>query len=145
MNREDLIKSASMLSKPAKSAIKEYQDKINSNVGIMNSKLNSVSEIFKLIGGQQNIPMMENNNYNHAKFMCSIFDNYIPDVFVDTVIWVFSTYRSHGFTTDFWLVMVPKWIDTLKGELSKESFIQVKPFYQWILDNHSSFVVLTNK
>lgn len=144
MNRQELIESAQSLKKPSKQAVKCYQEKINANVGIMNSKLNSVDEIFQLIGGERNIPMMENNNYNHAQFMYSIFENYIPEVFVDTIIWVFATYRSHGFSPDFWSVMLPKWIDTLKGELNKESFLEIKPFYQWIFDNHSSFTALTD-
>ncbi len=57
-------------------------------------KLLSRADVDKLIGGPANREMMQDNDRNHARFFSSLFQNYNPEVLVNTVLWVFSAYPA---------------------------------------------------
>lgn len=93
--------------------------------------------------GADNIQMAHDNNRNFARFMESLFREYDPNVFVETVLWVFRAYRSHGFQTTYWAANLNIWVDMISNELSKESHDDLYPFYHWIIVNIPVFVKLT--
>jgi hypothetical protein len=63
---------------------------------------------------------------------------------VDTVLWVFRAYRSHGFQLTYWPAQLETWIRILKEDLSPDSFSEVYPFYRWLLLHQASFVALSD-
>ena len=76
--------------------------------------------------------------------MASLFLDYEPEVFVDTVLWVFRAYRSHGFQTTYWAANLNLWVDLLKKDLTPEAFEEIYPFYNWLIVNIPAFVKLTD-
>ena len=50
-----------------------------------------------------NQAMMLNNHENHEKYMKSVFFHYEPNLFVETLVWVFRACRSHGFDTAYYV------------------------------------------
>jgi hypothetical protein len=102
------------------------------------------TDLEKLIG-KGNQCMAEDNNRNFARFMESLFYNYRPDVFVETVLWVFRAYRSHGFQTTYWPANLNTWIENLKKTLSPEAFNAIYPFYNWLIVNIPIFVKLSDE
>jgi hypothetical protein len=144
MSKEGLIESAANLKPVAESVRKEYVDKLELMVAKINSSLVNDLDSQSIIG-HDNEMMMRANHQNHAKFMASIFENFNPAVLVETILWVFKAYRSHGFYPKYWELKFNAWIAVLSGELSKESSEQIIPYYIWMLENIHIFVALTDK
>jgi hypothetical protein len=42
--------------------------------------------------------------------MVSLFGDYHPEVLVETVLWVFRAYRSHGFKLTYWPAQLDMWV-----------------------------------
>jgi len=88
--------------------------------------------------------MAEDNNRNFPRFMTSLFLDYKPEVIVETVLWVFRAYRSHGFQTTYWAANLNIWVELLKKELTPEAFKEIYPFYNWLIVNIPVFVSITD-
>ncbi len=63
---------------------------------------------------------------------------------MDTILWVFRTYRAHGFQVAFWPANLATLLDVLRAELPPYAFRAVAPFFDWILVNIPVFTELTN-
>ena len=134
MTKEILLKSANALIQPTKEATDEFSQKLISLVEKMNETMLSRTDIKSLVG-EGNIEMMKDNHANHARFMESVFENYIPEVLVDTVLWVFRAYRSRNFSSTYWAAQLNAWMTIYEKELSAESKQQILPFYKWMQVN----------
>jgi hypothetical protein len=100
-------------------------------------------DLAKLVG-KGNEQMAEDNNRNFPRFMFSLFSEYQPAVFVETVLWVFRAYRSHGFQTTYWAANLNIWVDLLQKELSADAWTQIYPFYNWLIVNIPVFTAVTD-
>ncbi len=144
MDKKYLIDIASKLNNVKQSSISEYQDKIDLLVGKMNTFMLGRTDINELIG-EGGEAMMKDNHMNHARFIASILANFNPEVLVETVLWVFRSYRSHGFTTNYWSAQLNAWIESLKENLSAEAYKDIFPLYEWLLVNIPLFVKLSDE
>jgi len=141
--KEHLYKSASELRQPPASAAEEFSQKLDQFV-VKGNQIISEQHDFEKLVGSKNIYTAETNNHNFARFMNSLFSNYNSEVFVETVLWVFRTYRSHGFQTTYWAVNLDIWINMIRADLSSESFKALHPFYNWLITNIPVFAKLTD-
>lgn len=142
--KEKLLASAQKLIPPSEKARKEFNAKIGILVDKGNKSMAARPDLDKLIGAE-NLEMAENNNSNFARFMDSMFVAYDPSILVETVLWVFKAYRSHGFLPTYWAANLDIWLRMLEKELSDESFKAISPFYNWIVVNIPIFVKLTDE
>jgi hypothetical protein len=124
--------------------MQEFSRKRDELAAMGNQTLTDLSDLEKLVG-EGNRQMAEDNNRNFARFMESMFSDYNAEVLVDTVLWVFSAYRSHGFQTTYWAANLNVWMDMLKQELSTEAFDALYPYYNWLIVNIPIFVKLTDE
>ncbi|MBU1369900.1 MAG: hypothetical protein KJ578_10045 [Bacteroidetes bacterium] len=143
MEKKDLIETASLLTKPSDEASADYVSKGNKMVNMLNEKLSQRSDINHLIG-ERNLDMMFDNHQNHLRFMSSMFKDYNPVVFAETVLWVFRAYRSHGFKQTYWPAQLNNWVEIMKTELKPASFDEVYPFYHWMIVNTPHFSVMSD-
>ena len=134
MSYEYLNTSAKKIPPAGNNAISEYHNKSESLVAAINVHMTSQENLHELIG-KNNVAMMKNNHANHILFIQSILKYPTPEVLVDTLLWVFKTYRSHGFSVNYWVVQINAWQDILKDQLSEEAYIQILPLYKWIQEN----------
>jgi len=141
--KQKLIKSASIIAQPSVSALEEFSQKHEQLASLGNQLIAKRADFEKLVG-KGNRTMAEDNNRNFARFMASLFSDYNPNVLVETVLWVFRAYRSHGFQTTYWAANLNIWVDMMKKELSDESFDSIQPFYIWLIVNIPIFVKLTD-
>lgn len=144
MKKEDLFKSASKLKQPSGEAIAEFTSRADAMTIIMNNRISQRDDIVQLIG-EGNLEMMYDNHRNHVRFMISLFNDYNPVVFTETVLWVFRAYRSHGFKLTYWPAQLDNWVDIFKYELSQECFAQVYPFYDWMIVNNPLFAHISDQ
>lgn len=143
MTRDDLIQTASTLKTPPPEAIVEYTALRDRLAAEMNIRLGARPDLDSLIG-PGNRRMMEDNHRNHARFMESLFRHYSPQVFVETILWVFRTYRAHDFQLTYWPAQLDTWVEVLRENLSAESFRAIEPFYLWMIVNQPTFAALTD-
>lgn len=144
MDKTYLLKTAKEISQVQVSAFKEYNDKAEHIIQEMNNKMLARTDIIDLVG-EKNISMMKDNHSNHVRFIASILKNYNPEVFVDTVLWVFRAYRSRNFHTNYWAALLNTFMELLKIELSKQSYKEIFPYYEWMQINIPVFVKLSGE
>lgn len=142
--KTDLIRTASKLKQPAAEATIEFEGCRESLSSEMNRLMASRSDINQLIG-IENIQMMEDNHRNHLRFMAAIFLDYQPEVLVETVLWVFRAYRSHGFQLTYWPAQLDQWVELFRNHLSDTTFKEIYPFYNWMIINQPLFVLESDR
>lgn len=141
--RDRLLRTAGELRQPDHETVLAFERQWETIAATGTRLLMDRPDREKLLGKGNEI-MAEDNNRNFPRFMLSLFSNYRPDVFVDTVLWVFRAYRSHGFHTTYWAANLNIWVDLLKKELPVRAFEQVYPFYHWLIVNIPAFTALTD-
>lgn len=144
MSKTALIASLSTLQQPSAQVALEFEGKRELLAAEMNRLMITRTDLHLLIG-DGNTAMMEDNHRNHARFMASIFLNFQPQVLVETVLWVFRAYRSHGFHIAYWPAQLDQWVELIKKELSPEAFNDIYPFYNWMIVNQPLFVLESDK
>jgi hypothetical protein len=142
MKKNELIESARQLNQPEKEAAEEYSTHQQSLANIVIQILLQREDLEKLIG-KGNQEMMKDNAHNMARFMESLFHRYNYIVLVETVLWVFRAYRSHGFSLTFWSAHLNTWMKVIEENLSEDTIRQIMPFYNWLQVNIPIFIYLT--
>jgi len=144
MKKDSLLESAALLGPFSKQAVNEYSSKTDKLVNRINTHMLERNDIKSMVG-KANLDMMKDNHSNHARFILSIMNHYDHEVLVETILWVFRAYRSHGFASTYWAAQLNAWIIILKEELSKDTFEQVYPLYNWMQVNIPAFDALSEK
>jgi hypothetical protein len=144
MDKQKLLKSASDLKQPSKQCADEFISKGDKLAAEMNKIMTNRSDV-KMMVGDNNISMMEDNHRNHIRFLSSVFTSYEPEILVETVLWVYRAYRNHGFNLSYWPAQLDQWVQIFKTELTDECFKEVYPFYNWMIINQPIFVAESDK
>ncbi len=144
MDKNYLLETATQLKQVKVKTADEYHQKAEELITKMNKLMLERPDIESLVGSN-NINMMKDNHSNHVRFIASILKNHNPDVLVDTVLWVFRAYRSHGFTTNYWAAQLNAWITIIKEILSPESFVETYPYYEWMQINIPIFAKVSDE
>ncbi|MFP4047361.1 MAG: hypothetical protein ACLFT4_06330 [Bacteroidales bacterium] len=144
MDKNHLLETARALKQVKRETAEEYSRKSDELISQINKRMLERAEIKNLVG-EDNLSMMKDNHANHVRFIASILKHYNPEVFIDTILWVFRAYRSHGFSTNYWASQLNTWIEILKEVLSSESYQEVYPYYEWMQVNIPVFVKLTDE
>ncbi|MDP2236138.1 MAG: hypothetical protein Q8J88_06875 [Bacteroidales bacterium] len=144
MNREFLIKTAEKLMQPSDAAANEFSEKADSMVVLINNHFKKRSDL-NMLTGEGNVDMMIDNHRNHVRFMISVFKHYEPEVLVETVLWVFRAYRSHGFKLTYWPAQLDAWVEIFKTELSPAAFAEIYPFYNWMIIHNPIFAKVSDE
>jgi len=141
--KDKLLETARKIKEPCEATVNEFREKWE-QLSIEGSRELSARTDYEKLIGKGNQKMAEDNNKNFPRFMESLFSEYKPEIFFETVLWVFRAYRSHGFQTTYWPANLNLWVDLLKKELSPNAFEEIEPFYNWIIVNIPLFVKLTD-
>ena len=142
MTKEELSTTAKELRQASGDAAAEYEARREIMVTAVNNLMLSRPDITSLVG-EQNLQMMKDNHTNHGKFIASVLRRYNPAMLVETVLWVFQTYQSHGFQQEYWAAQLSTWLAVLENNLSEDSFNEIKPLYGWLLSNVAIFASLS--
>jgi len=143
VNEERLIKSAEELKQPSEASTKIFYEKIDTIAEELNRIMLARPDIDRLIG-LNNADMMQNNSRNYLRFMGAIFHSYDPIVLVQTSLWAFRAYRSHGFFIEYWPANLDTTVQILKRELPEKVYKEVYPFFEWLIVNIPAFIAITD-
>jgi hypothetical protein len=135
MNKNRLVASAESIPPAGEAAVQEYKDKSDILCAKMNEFMLNRPDILDLIGGEKNIEMMKDNHANHLRFIASILKAPDPEALTETVLWVFKSYMSRGFHSNYWPAQINSWITLLKEHLTEKSFKEIIGIYQWLSVN----------
>jgi hypothetical protein len=138
MNNTELIASARLITCPSAGAAAEFEEKREMLAAAITRAMRSRPDLERLIGAG-NESMMEDNHRNHARFIASLIANFQAEVLVETVLWVFRAYRSHGFQLTYWPAQLDLWVELFRIHLSPETFNEIYPLYHWMIINQPSF------
>ena len=144
MTKEELVATAAALPHPTPAAAHEYSEKRERLAAEINRIMGQRTDLEDLIGAG-NHDMMEDNHRNHARFLTSLFQDFSPVVLVETVLWVFRAYRSHGFHLTYWPAQLDTWVEIFKKELTPATFENVYPVYHWMIIHQPAFVALSDQ
>jgi len=144
MDKSYLLEKANQLKCVSSASYEEYFQKAEQLIAQMNTLMLRKADIESLVG-KDNLDMMKDNHANHVRFMLSVFKNYHPEVLVETVLWVFRAYRSHGFTTNYWATQLNTWINLLKETLTIDCYTEIYPYYVWMQINIPVFVKVSDE
>jgi methanogenic corrinoid protein MtbC1 len=86
------------------------------------------------------VDMMLQNHRHHVDFMSSFFRLNAPDLLAETVIWVYSAYQAHGFSSDYFPSALRCWTEAVYSHLSPDSAREIGAVYSWMIDNHEFFL-----
>jgi len=134
MSKETLLDKANNLKSLSTDSISELEDKKELILHKINITILQRKDLAELVG-DNNIETLKDNHRNHLQFMLAIYKEFHVRVFVDTILWVFRTYRSRGFQIDYWTVLLNIFINVYKSELSDKAYAEVSPFYHFIIEN----------
>ena len=101
MTRQFLLEQAAGLPAVSTEAAAEYAAQHLTLAEEVTRMLGARDDLERLIG-PGNRAMMEDNHRNHGRFISSLLQAFSPEVLVETIIWVFRAYRSHGFQLTYW-------------------------------------------
>ena len=143
MKEEALVLSAQKLQQPSEASTKVFYEKIDIIAEKLNHAMLSRPDIERLVG-TDNINMMENNSRNYLRFMGAMFHSYDPLILVQTSLWAFRIYRSHGFFVEYWPANLDTTVEILKKELPSPVYQEIYPFFEWLIVNIPAFVAITD-
>lgn len=138
MSREILLDSARALSAPSPEAADTFTTATPAIAAELNRRMGRRTDIETLIGpGNQS--MMENNSWNFLRFMSTMFLHYHPEVLVDTALWAFRTYRTHGFQVIYWPANIDTTLEIVRERLPSGVVAEIEPFFIWLIINIPQF------
>lgn len=144
MDKSIVITSARALPRVSEETADEYASKVESLAEAVTAELMLRADLEALIG-KDNVAMMKDNHANHARFIASILKRPNGEVLVESVLWVFRAYRSHGFATNYWAAQMNTWFRVLPGQLSAGAWAEIRPLYEWLQVSIPVFATLTDK
>lgn len=143
-DREALVHSAALLKPPGEPARREFASRRESLAAGVNASMAAREELGGLVG-RGGRAMSEDNNRNFALFIESLLGDFDPRVLVETALWVFRSYRAHGFAPTYWTANLGTWLGRLEADLTPETFDEIAPFYRWLAVNVPAFTLLTDR
>lgn len=143
MTPDYLTQTAHLLRQPSATAAAEFEDHRDALAELLNQRMAARPDLYRLIG-PDNLPMMQDNSRNLCRFMGSLFGAYSPQVLVETVLWVFRAYRTHGFQTTYWAANLDTFVEILREQTSAESYDELYPFFAWLITHIPIFVSISD-
>ena len=144
MKIDNLKASVSGLLQPSEKSADEFSSMREKLVVELNNQMLVRQDLEQLIGSG-NEEMMKTNSANMTLFMESIFVVFSPETLLNTVIWVFNSYKSHGFQPLYWATYLSCFTSILRRNLSDESLQEILPFFDWLIVNTPAFDEISNK
>ncbi len=134
MDNQNLIEQAEQIQAISSETAEKFYNSSPKMIVDLNIKMLVRPDLERLIG-KDNKDMMVQNHQNQFRFMQSVMTMYKANVFVETLTWVFHTYRSHGFTEAYWPAMLNTLFGVMEAHLDEAAYKEVYPFYHFILIN----------
>lgn len=119
-----------------------YYANRNSLQEFVDQRMRQRDDIDELIG-HRSLDVMKENHENHALFMSNVFLLNDYRLLVDTVPWVYNTYRQMGFSYEYFPLELEAWKQAVKSILGEDKTASIIEVYDWLKENHDDFVAIS--
>lgn len=144
MTKEQLVESARRLEPASQQAVAQFSQAGEAMAAELTRRMQSRPDVDRLVGSG-NLAMMADNSRNMVRFMSSILAAPDPEVLTETVLWVFRTYRMHGFQVGYWPANLDTFVEVMKEHLAAEDFAGVYPLVNWMIIHIPAFTALSDQ
>ena len=142
--KEKLLEELTELSPVSQSSAKAYHEHMTFLLDRVNKKMASRPDLPDLVGSNP-LSFMYDNHRNHAVFMDNVFQLSLFPLLLDTVPWVYRTYRNHGFSHDYFPAHLRAWREAIPEILDPETSAPLVRVYDWMLSRHEDFIALSRE
>lgn len=142
MDKKIIVDSAKNIVASTAFSPSVWETSLNNHAAELTAILSGRPDLEDLIG-PGNLSVMEMNHANHFRYMMSVAALFDPKSFVETVLWVFRTYRARGFSVRYWEVMLPEAMGILRRHMGDDYLQGLEPYYEWLLANIPAFAELS--
>jgi len=128
----------------ASSSADAYREKLTLLTGHVKRKLMQ-REDFRSLTGNNPPEVMKNNHENHGEFMSTMFSLKDGESFIKTVLWVYRSYISRGFSPAYFSVELLAWRGAVILHLDNTSASDIGRVYGLMIENHENFLLLSSE
>lgn len=121
---------------------KKYISKLSILVNFVDEKMNNHPDLESLIGSNHHRVMWDNHK-NHASFMASVFKFDLYELLFSTIPWVYRSYHSHGFSYDYFILVLHYWKEAVNKYLALDEASQIIKIYDWLIENHENMIAMS--
>lgn len=131
-----LADSAARLAPVSAGAAGAYAEQADRMREVVDRSMAAAPDIDRLIGGNP-LRVMYDNDRNHADFMTTVLRSGDFRLLAQTLPWVYSAYRSHGFTEAYFPAVLRAWLQAVQEQLAPAHAAEVGAVYRWMLEHHA--------
>lgn len=136
---EEVINGKRLFDAVPRESAAEYEKARHSLVDRVNFVMDVREDLSYLIG-EGNRRLMYDNHENHALFMSGIFLLQEYNLLDSTMPWVYRTYHAHGFSFDYFPVVLNAWVDAVFGRLGRSAAEEIAAVYRWMISRHEKCI-----
>jgi hypothetical protein len=144
MRQADLIRAAQGLRPVAPEAAREFAEKREGLAMALTQRMLARPDLERLVG-VGNADMMQNDSRNMTRFLATMYEHLAPETLVETVLWVFRAYRSHGFQVTFWAANLDTLLEALREQTSPAAYRDLSPLVEWLIVHVPAFTALSDQ
>lgn len=134
-----LIEDIKSLHPVSNHAALQYELKHNDLRLYVSRSMESRTDIKELIGFNE-LSMMQEFQFNHARFMVNVLHLNSFELLGRVFIWVYKAYRSHGFSYEYFPIALSAWKDAIKLYIEAKDAAEIIDLYDWLIRKHDTFV-----
>ena len=142
MNCDSLCKLATVLSRLPPAAAGDYLAAVDLLRQAVDAALQARPDLPALIGteGTDGIEAMDANHVNHARFMTSVFAQRDAAPLIDTMIYIYSSYISRGFSPNYFHIELECWAEAVTAHVPLGSAGAIGDVYRTMIDCYPALV-----
>ncbi len=141
MNAEQFLTEAQKALHVGAAAAASYVEARDVLLDEVNAFMTAHPQVSALIGGNP-LGMMYDNHRNHIDFLSTVFKFQSFDLLAKTLPWVYRSYRAHGFSFDYFPVVLEAWKSAVNKHLPPVAATEILTVYDWMLQQHSTLIDL---
>ncbi len=136
---EKLFEEIEELPRVPAESVEAYKQKMGELVARVNVLMSSREDIGNLIG-KNPLSLAFENHRNHAIFMASVMSLNEFVLMLETLVWAYRSYRSRGFSYDYFPAHLSAWQKALKELIEPRLSDPVVRIYSWMESKHDALI-----
>jgi MerR family transcriptional regulator, light-induced transcriptional regulator len=132
-----LVGDSLKIPKVSAASAAHYEQNLAGMLDKVNARMGANPAVMALIGNNP-LQVMYDNHRHHAMLLSNLMRLNHYEVLAVILPWVYRTYRSHGFSQDYFPAMLNAWMAVIKETLPESSAAEVTGVYRWILGRHET-------
>jgi methanogenic corrinoid protein MtbC1 len=139
-----LIEEAQVLPPVSAKAAAVFSANKKALVDSVNAAMSARDNLSLLTGGAP-MEIMATHHERQADFMANVFILNQFELLVKTFVWLYRSYRAHGFSYDYFPVELRAWVTTIENHLAAEHRAQILGVYRWMIEVHERIALIADQ